>query len=589
MLPVPSESIVAYLLAARDADPQAWFAYRSNGEVTTYAEAVARIAAIVEWLEGLRIRRGEAVPCYLDDQLPSLYFILACAVLGAVPAPLSPAFSCDYFLRDIVRPLGARAVFTTRKHAAVLCGRGVRVLCFDERSSDDGQITVLDADAALDTTKAREALAARASAVSGDDVFMIQPTAGSTGAPKLVLRRHRAFARYARFVGDQIALGSGEQRHRFLVAAALTHAFGLHMLTTCLRLGAALAIPTALDTAVSLAEVRALGPTVLPLVPRVQRSLHCQAERLPAGRIFGESARFICSAGGTADRGILECFEREGIQIIEFYGSSEASIVAVTPAGGWRPPFAGRLVPDVDVRIADDGELLVKSPGVTDGYVGDDDATRRAFTGGYYCTGDFGEVTPDGYLRVLGRKCDVFNTPEGSNIHPRRIEEMIERISWIDQVVLVGDQRPFIAALVVVSPTLVPPQERCAEAEPLDPIEHAALYARTSAVIADINGDLERIEQVVRIAIMPAPLPAEVYAVVGAGKVRRNRRALATTYARAIEWLYAPVEMVDASFLPKRSEHRRDSGGEGVAETARRAMSRGPVTEAPSATRKVRA
>ena len=552
---MPDETIVGYLVASAEERQGRAFCYRPDGSSTSHGDALARIAAIVEWLEVLEIGRGDPVPCYLDlaDPIPGIHIMLACAAVRAVPVPLSPVFSSDYFMRAIVHRLGAKVVFTTRKHVGRLCGHGVRVLCFDERTRDEGEVSTLGDDVSIPSDRAIECLTNRATTLRADDIFMIQPTAGSTGTPKLVLRRHCAFTRYARFIGDELAAGSNGQ-DRFLMVAALTHAFGLHMLTTCLRLGAAMAIPTSLDTAVSLDEVRILDPTILPLVPRVQAALHRQASRRAGQRPFGPSARIVCSAGGSADRQILETFARQGVEILEFYGSSEASVVAVTPRGAWRPPFAGRLVPDVDARVGSDGELLVKSPGVTDGYVDDDAATRCAFENGYYKTGDFGEIAADGFLRILGRKSDVFNTPEGSNIHPRRIEEMIELEPWVDQVVLVGDQRPYVAALIVLSPAFCPTSVRGLRTTPLDPAVHREVYREAAAAIAEINSGQERIEHVVRFALFGEKFEDDVYAIVGGCKVRRNRKALAEKYGRVIDLLYAQADTGDATLVAKKTE-----------------------------------
>lgn len=537
------ETLIGYLLADLDQDPRRSFIQRPTGAVTTYEEGVCRLMAIADWLHGLGIERGEPVPCYLDDPVSTLFFTLACAAMGVVPVPLSPVFSVDYFIDGLVTRLGARHVFTSREHVSELLRSGRRVLCFGAAVGSRVSSFADDAamNAAMNASQARDALAASAAALRADDVFMIQPTSGSTGVPKLVVRHHRAFTRYARFVGDAVRDGQ-RAPDRFLVAAALTHAFGLHMLATALWLGATLAIPSQVDTRISLAEVRALDPTVLPLLPRVQKVLHARAAA-SRGPMLGPSARVVCSAGGSPPRDILEAFQREGARVVEFYGSSEASLVAVTPREGWRPPYAGRVVPDAEARIAPDGELLVKSPGVTAGYVGDEAATRAAFSDGFYRTGDFAELSSDGFLRILGRKCDVFNTPEGSNIHPRRIEEMLERLGRVHQVVLVGDQRPFIIALIVVTPDALegPSGAPSGLCRCLDRQRHPALYAELEAAIAEVNAGLERIEWVRAFALLAEPFPREVYAVVEAGKVRRDRRELTRAYAPLIDSLYGPA------------------------------------------------
>lgn len=555
---MPHETLIGYLLAGCVEAPDRAFVARPCGAVTTYADGAARVASIGRWLGEVGIRRGDLVACYVEESLPSLYFALACAMRGVVHVPLSPVFSSEYFVSGIVRRLGVGHVFTTPEHRAALLGHGLRVLCFGERTQRDGELDTFGDDALISSERAHEALAADVRELTEDDVFMIQPTAGSTGTPKLVLRRHRAFTRYARFVGDEVRDESGAP-DRFLMAAALTHAFGLHMLTTALRTLSTLAVPTQLDTRVDLDEVRRLDPTVLPLLPRVQKALYARALEQPTEPFFGPSARVVCSAGGVAPREILEAFQARGLRVVEFYGSSEASVVAVTSRQGWCPPFAGRIVPDAEVKIASDGELLVRSPGVTDGYVRDDEITRAAFVDGYYRTGDFAELSSDGRLRILGRKCDVFNTPEGTNIHPRRIEEMLERLTHVDQAMLVGDQRPFIAALIVLSPRRLLHAPPNALHEALEPTLHPELYREVCTSLASINAGLEPIERVARVALFAQAFPDDVYSVVGAGKVRRDRVALARKYASVIGRLYSGVGNfpVAASASPPSEPVRR--------------------------------
>lgn len=547
------QTLVGYFLANAAAHPTRPFLELSEHGIISYEQALGRLGAVVEWLEDAGIGRGSIVPCYADATIPIVYLMLACAALGAVPVPLSPVFSPTYFMMGIVRQLGATAVFTMPSELPAFEGSGLRILGFDEQSRTQGPVSMLAAGASLDPRACHNRLSRLVAGVRGADVFMIQPTAGSTGLPKLVPRRHVAFTRYAHFVGDEIRDPSGAS-DRMLMAAALTHAFGLHMLTTALRLGATLAIPSRLDTATPLAEVRRLDPTILPLLPRVQRALHrsaCQAS--DEERIFGPSARVVCSAGGTPHAPLLGAVARQGLRVIEFYGSSEASVVAVTPRADWRPPFAGRIVPDAQVRIARDGEILVMSPGVASGYVNDEAATGSCFDGGYFRTGDFGEVSADGFLRVVGRKCDVFNTPEGTNIHPRRIEEMLEGLAWAEQVVLVGDQLPFIAALIAVSPDSVAPGAASVatdtRGQALDPRANRALYARATADVGRLNQGLEHLERVRRVALFAERFPEDVYRVVNGGKIRRDRLRLASRYAQTIAWLYAPVDGLGAAHV----------------------------------------
>src|SRR5439155_19769389 len=127
------------------------------------------------------------------------------------------------------------------------------------------------------------------------------------------------------------------------------------------------------------------------------------------------------------------------------------SVIAVTVRGKRRPGIAGRVLDDITVRIADDGEVQVKSDYGMAGYLDADDLTRAAFTDdGFYLTGDLGTIDADGFLQLHGRSRDVFNSAEGSNIFPTRIEEMIEGLPTVRQVILVGDAKPFIVALICI-------------------------------------------------------------------------------------------------------------------------------------------
>lgn len=289
-----------------------------------------------------------------------------------------------------------RFLLTTTRATPAVAGAGLQMLYF---GSEDGRVGhALPTGPAISFGEAFDLVSAAADSLTPDALFMVQPTPGSTGAPKLVRRSHRAFARYAKFVGSE--LGNLAAEPRFLAVSALTHAFGLHTFATVLSLGAELVVPAALDTSVSLDEVRVLDPVVLPMTPRVLRSLYRQAadEGLTRqARFFGPSARALLIAGGKSDPGLLRNVEAAGIEVIEWYGSSEASLVALTPWGGRGEGYAGRIVDDTTVRVATDGELLVRSPGLMLGYGGDEGLTRSAFTGdGFYRTGDIGDISSDG-------------------------------------------------------------------------------------------------------------------------------------------------------------------------------------------------
>jgi acyl-CoA synthetase (AMP-forming)/AMP-acid ligase II len=169
-----------------------------------------------------------------------------------------------------------------------------------------------------------------------------------------------------------------------------------------------------------------------------------------SGRIFGPSARIMITGGAPPDPDIMLAFERSGVHVVEAYGASEFSLVALTRPGQWRPGVVGHVLDDVTLRITEDGELHAWTPVLMRGYHEAPELTRAAFTeDGFYRTGDRVEITEGGELRYLGRVVDSFNLFDGSHVAPGPIEEAMAKLPWIEQVMLLGDQRPYLTGLVV--------------------------------------------------------------------------------------------------------------------------------------------
>ncbi|MDX2091915.1 MAG: AMP-binding protein [Kofleriaceae bacterium] len=557
-----------HFLGSANRAPQAKL-FSTATESITYEDAALRVANGLEVLAKLELSQGDRVVCYCEQTLPLAMFMLTCAAGGVIPVPISPVFSISY-LHTLARQCGARAIYATEDLRAAVSGLGAPVLIYDDGRAkvEDGLFGPPAPGMDLDDANAifegygRPAYA---------DAFVIQPTSGSTGAPKLVLRTHAGFARYAEFVGDEIAKGWKKDRPpRILAANALTHAFAGHMLTTALRFGAEILIPSELDMNIRLAELRELDPDILPMTPRVLRSLLLQYQKSsqePDARLYGPSAMLHVTAGGTGDVAAFRKLRTQGVEIIEFYGSSEASIVSVTPHGQWREGSAGKPVADAVIKIASSGEILVTSPGIMAGYYGERDLTELMFDDeNFYRTGDLGAIDDEGYLRILGRKRDLFNTVEGTNIYPERIEIMLESLDFVEQVFLVGDGRPYITAHIV----LRHPRDRAVQDSIMVMLEHlnvasdaflpedahSALYDRSGLELARINQQLEVVEQIVGFALYLSPFPPEVYKTLRAGKHSRDRTAFAEKFKPMIDLLYSPTLDSNSSYLVPPRERR---------------------------------
>jgi long-chain acyl-CoA synthetase len=201
----------------------------------------------------------------------------------------------------------------------------------------------------------------------------------------------------------------------------------------------------------------------------------------------------------------------------------------------------GRLLPDVEAKIADDGEILVRSPRSMKGYSGTTEAMPAH--DGFLATGDLGEISADGWVRLLGRKREILNAPDGTNVSAARIERLLGSLPWVQQCVAIGDQLPFIAALVVMKdgPTSSHPDGYLAETE------HPEIYARAASDIESVNSDLERVEKIRAFALFSRPIDGALYHYTRTGKTVVRRGAINAEYTHRIQQLYArPTRVVVA-------------------------------------------
>ncbi|MEO6951045.1 MAG: AMP-binding protein [Polyangia bacterium] len=523
----PPRTVDEMFRAAVAAHPDRDFIVAVEGnQHLTYKEVARQVDALTESLAAHGVIAGDRIVFFLEASLPTILMDLACAHMGVVPVPLSPTFSARA-LAQLCTRTNARAVFTDRTHAAIP-EASPPVLHLGEGGNLDATPKRSAADAAARLTSLPQHGPA--------SCFLFQPTSGTTGEPKIIMRSHAVFDRVARVHARDIP----ESPQRLLLVAALTHGMGQYALATALHLAGTLCLPTAIDTDSNLQEIRALDPTLLFLTPRVMRALHEQ--RTPGdARWFGPSAFLVYCGGAATQPELLRRLVDDGIFVSEGYGASEISLLSQTLPGRWKEGTSGEVIPDVTLRTAEDGELLAKSPGAMIGYFDDAELTRQAFTDdGFYRTGDYAKVE-DGYLRYLGRKRDVFNTNEGANVHPGRIEALVEHMPGVKQAVLVGDQRKYLAALIVVDGAASGAAAGVTSSAPdgfLDEREHAALYERIRTALQPMNDGLEAIERVRRFALFATPFPTEMYRLVGHAKVSRNRRLLEEGYAARISSLY---------------------------------------------------
>ena len=409
--------------------------------------------------------------------------------------------------------------------------------------------------------------------VHPNSLATIMYTSGSTGEPKGVMRtQENLFANITN--GGELVLSKPEEL--FVIVLSLNHLFGRFGFFKSAVTGRTTALIEATELKLNLKTIESLGATVMAMVPRVmeriwnlvldlgenrqlwQRLELLDRKRSASGYIDDDAERQIfedlkAKLAGTVRRAlggrikyiaygaaampprIMRFFELTGIPLIGSYGLTECGGVTLCGISENRPGNLGKPFANVEIRIATDGEILVRGSTVTPGYFKDPEGTREVLDeDGWFHTGDLGALDADGSLRITGRKKDVFNCADGSNIYPGFIELQLENESFIRQAILLGDRRPFIAALVV------PDRNRIAAALGRPAANLSANAVRTAlwSQIERINGRLESYEQIRKIAVIDNDFPAEARSVNVFQKIKVARPVVAARYREEIAGIY---------------------------------------------------
>ena len=509
-----------FLSAAREFKHRR-FIFRPDGSFISYEDAVIGVALRVSELLRLGIKKGDYIICYCEKPVLSIHFFLAAQFIGAIPVPVAPIFNPKY-ASDLANRIEAKFIFCESQHAQSFIQK---TITFEDLKNDN--------DLHKNFSSVCEFLEQIHSAINSENIVILQATAGSTGQPKMVIRRHSALTYYARNLAPELE-NNPNSPHRYLMLLSFAHSFAYHQFTTALILGAELGVPWAIDSDVSLKEIFELAPTVMCLPPRVLSSFVMQ-ETAPISSasknaLFPLSVKFIVIGGGEGNANQLRRLNSEGITPIQIYSTSETSMIAMTKNKQWKESCTGKPLPEIEFKIVE-SEIHVKSPGMMLGYLNDPEADKNGFCeNGFFRTGDLGALTEDGNLRILGRKKDVFGTPEGSLIFPSRVEDLIETRQQGSQVILIGNNRPFLCALIY--------------------IPNCSGYEAVASLLSDVNSQLQRPEQIVRFLLLEEPFAENCYQIVQGSKVRRNRDAIERTFSIQITELYSSICEPDVTFVP---------------------------------------
>jgi long-chain acyl-CoA synthetase len=253
------------------------------------------------------------------------------------------------------------------------------------------------------------------------------------------------------------------------------------------------------------------------------------------GRLWG-----LVSGSAPLPVDAAEFFHGLGLPIIEGYGLTETSpVVSANPIGAARIGTVGKPVPGVEVRIADDGEILVRGPNVMMGYYNKPEETAAVLKDGWFYTGDIGELDAEGYLRITDRKKDLLVTSGGKKVAPQPIEAILKRSPLVAEVVLLGDRRRFVAALIVPDFTALERRLKDLGRPPADPdvlVGREDVVALYDEIITALNRELSQFERIKKFRVLPREFTIASGELTPTMKVKR--KAVEQNWAAEIEELY---------------------------------------------------
>ncbi|MGC1814076.1 MAG: AMP-dependent synthetase/ligase, partial [Solirubrobacterales bacterium] len=421
--------------------------------------------------------------------------------------------------------------------------------------------------------------------VTPDDICTFIYTSGTTGPPKGCVISHGNYRSMVTMALDESVLDSATTTYLFL---PLAHSFALLIQFLSFDLGGNIAYweRDPLKIIPNLVEVK---PDYFPSVPRIFEKIYTaatgeveksggikklvfnwaigvgekvrQKERAgePIGwllrkqyeiadkqvlskvrALFGGNIKNCVTGAAPINPEILRFFDAAGVLILEGWGMTETSTAAtVARPDAFKFGKVGRAFAGCEIKIADDGEILVRGPNIFQGYYKNEEATRETLEGGWLHTGDIGELDQDGYLSITGRKKDIIITAGGKNITPANLEAEIKQSPYVSQCVVIGDRRPYLVALVTLD------MEECAKlceekGWPADPAElrrNEGMRAVIQEHLDKVNEKFARVEQVKKFKILPHDLSQETGELTPTMKVKRN--VVADKFEKDVDALYA--------------------------------------------------
>ncbi len=571
-------------------------ARKANGTYTpvSYDSLSDDVSALAAFLKHKGIEAKDRV-AILSENRPGWYLSdMAILSIGAVDVPLYPSLppnQIEYILKDS----GTRAVIVSNmlqlgKMLSIWQNLPdlefiVAMNRLDEKV--EGVTELSDAKktgrAILDSSPDYVSY----TMVKPDDTATIIYTSGTTGLPKGVMLTHRNICENVKSCSTIIQLDQSDRGLSFL---PLSHAYertgGYYLLFAC---GAQIYLAESVET-VSL-NITEAKPTIIFTVPRLFDRIkanilkqienespakqkifnwahatgieyhkklltgkpsailsmkHAIADKLVYSKIrgkFGGHLRYFVSGGAALPQKVGEFFQALGITILEGYGLTETSPVTnVNRPEKIKFGTVGPVIDNVTVTIDSDGEVLFRGPNIMKGYWNDEESTREVIYDGWFHTGDIGELDEDGYLKITDRKKHIIVTSGGKNIAPLPIEQMIAENKYVDQVMVVGEKKPFLVALIVPNFSELESfadEQQISAAARNDLIEHKQIRKIYESLLRNISRQLAAHEKVRKFLLMKEPFTIENGYMTPTLKLKR--KAISKTFEKEIDSLFSSM------------------------------------------------
>jgi long-chain acyl-CoA synthetase len=541
---------------------------------------VEEIVAVAKGLIALGIEKGDRVVVHSSTRIEWTILDYAIWSAGAITVPIYETSSAEQ-IQWIVSDSDAKAVFTENAELKALVDQVHGDLPGLEH------VFVIE-DGALETMRqqgaevSEETVRERASQPTGSDVATIVYTSGTTGRPKGCVITHHSFVWDATQVATAAPEFFGNQM-RTLFFLPLAHIFARVVQTTCIREGVILGYSTGIPQLTE--ELGIYKPDFLIAVPRVfekvyngarakaaadgkekifdkaasvaeeysrqkiagnvklgTKLLHAVFDKLVYGKLrgaMGGKVKYAVSGGAALGERLTHFFNGIGVQVCEGYGLTETTAVSTfNRPTATKVGTVGKPIPGASVKIAEDGEILLAGAHIFQGYHNNPEASAEVLDGGWFHTGDLGQVDGEGYVRITGRKKELIVTAGGKNVAPAVLEDRIRAHALVSQCMVIGDAKPFIAALVTLDAEAWPAwaDANGKSGELSAHLDDPDVVAAVQAAIDDANQAVSKAESIRTFKILPDDF---VVGVELSQKMSVKRHVVSEKYQAEIDAIYA--------------------------------------------------